>query len=72
MDPPPRKKSRTSLEATMQANGCSPQLQHKEEQPTKGEVQIKTENGEVERIFSQTDQDIVRLIGQHLKSIGLQ
>ncbi|XP_073990126.1 WD repeat-containing protein 26 isoform X2 [Rhodnius prolixus] len=56
----------------MQANGCSPQLQHKEEQPTKGEVQIKTENGEVERIFSQTDQDIVRLIGQHLKSIGLQ
>ncbi|XP_014272127.1 WD repeat-containing protein 26 isoform X4 [Halyomorpha halys] len=75
LDPPPRKKSRTSIEATMQANGCSPQLQHKEkdEPITKGETQIKTEaNGDLERIFSKTDQDIVRLIGQHLKSIGLQ
>ncbi|BES94914.1 CTLH [Nesidiocoris tenuis] len=64
------------LTAAMQTNGCSlayAKDEHQENNSTKiGDAQIKTENGSPPRVFSQSDQDIVRLIGQHLKSIGLQ
>ncbi|KAE8750615.1 hypothetical protein FOCC_FOCC002595 [Frankliniella occidentalis] len=63
--PPPRKKSRI-VEANMQqqqpaSNGCS---EHNgTSSPDGEEVQAK--------IMDRTNQDIVRLIGQHLKTVGL-
>lgn len=67
--PPPRKKSRI-VESTMQqqqqqqpaSNGCS---EHNgTSSPDGEEVQAK--------IMDRTNQDIVRLIGQHLKTVGLK
>lgn len=83
--PPPRKKSRPSLEATMQqpANGCT---QHngatvEDHIPSSSSQQNGTDvvlrstsvNGEISpKRLERTDYEIVRLIGQHLKTIGLK
>lgn len=84
--PPPRKKSRT-LDATMQqaANGCTQRNGVSEDHSASSSQQNGTEhtseinainggpNGEISaKIIDKTNQDIVRLIGQHLKTIGLK
>ncbi|GFG37456.1 hypothetical protein Cfor_07179, partial [Coptotermes formosanus] len=83
--PPPRKKPRT-LDATMQqaANGCTQRNGVSEDHSASSSEQNGTElmseinavngapNGEISpKIIDKTNQDIVRLIGQHLKTIGL-
>lgn len=82
--PPPRKKSRTSLEVTMQqpANGCSQHNGATEDHiPSSSNQQNGTDigsennaiNGDIlPKRLDKTDYEIVRLIGQHLKTIGLQ
>lgn len=84
--PPPRKKSRT-LDATMQqaANGCTQRNGVSEDHSELSSQQNGTDNlqeinvvngtqnGELTpKIMDKTTQDIVRLIGQHLKAIGLE
>lgn len=84
--PPPRKKSRT-LDATMQqaANGCTQRNGVSEDHSASSSQQNGTEltsennainggpNGDIlPKIIDKTNQDIVRLIGQHLKTIGLK
>lgn len=81
--PPPRKKVRTSLEGTtMQqaANGCSPQ-QNGTSESRQGITQNGTDdcvingdvNGEIiPKTMDKTNQEIVRLVGQYLKSVGLK
>lgn len=84
--PPPRKKSRT-LDATMQqaANGCTQRNGVSEDHSASSSQQNGTEltsennaingapNGDISpKIIDKTNQDIVRLIGQHLKTIGLK
>ncbi|KAG8263855.1 WD repeat-containing protein 26 [Homalodisca vitripennis] len=83
--PPPRKKSRPSLEATMQqpANGCTQHNGATEDDhiPSSSAQQNGTDiaphsttvNGEISpKRLDRTDYEIVRLIGQHLKTIGLK
>ena len=81
---PPRKKLRLSA-SIMQANGCS-QQNGESEAATASTSQrngacSNTANGDLheqgERVgftkaMNQTDQDTVRLIGQHLRSLGLK
>ncbi|KAJ9594415.1 hypothetical protein L9F63_014140, partial [Diploptera punctata] len=70
--PPPRKKSRT-LDATMQqaANGCTQRNGVSEDHSASSSQQNGTELTYSAKIIDKTNQDIVRLIGQHLKTIGL-
>lgn len=74
--PPPLKKSRASVQASgqedMQANGSGPS-NHLNGNTHNGVPEI---NGEVPapavKTMTRTDEDIVRLIGQYLRTIGLE
>ena len=83
---PPRKKQRLlcSSSSNMQANGCQQQHNGATTEPSTSQMNgscTSTSNGQVHHdhdrmspvdLMSQTDRDIVRLIGQHLRSLGLQ
>lgn len=83
MSPPPRKKQRLTVENMHESNG---RPQHNGDLPDgiqPGSAALQngacTSNGEINCVdedstrlpISQTDQDIVRLIGQHLRGLGL-
>ena len=78
---PPRKKLCLNTDIKMQTNGCSPHNGAGEESTSNGVTQGATNgvtNGATSMeetppaLTSQIDKDVVRLIGQHLRSIGLK
>lgn len=85
VSPPPRKKQRiTAASANMQANGCSHNgttepatsiVSHSNgtcSNVANGQVNGQSERGTHGKTLSKSDRDIVRLIGQHLRGLGLE
>ena len=73
---PPRKKLRVSAGSNMQANGCSAHNGQEASTSALNGATACVTNGTLQEnpvvLNSQTDKDIVRLIGQHLRSLGLK
>ena len=83
VSPPPPKKQRVSV-ANMQSNGCPQHNGESEEVAStsrpngtcsataNGEVTTPEDKQHLLKNMSRADQDVVRLIGQHLRGLGLK